>query len=53
MRTSRYSLHFHRLRPSFVLLDVQGSAVTAYIYQLVRGEVKVEKLEYAKASSTV
>ena len=31
--------------PSFVLLDIQGNVVVTYVYQLVAGEVKVEKLE--------
>jgi len=31
--------------PSFVLLDIQGHVVVTYVYQLIEGEVKVEKLE--------
>ncbi|CAG8591336.1 1228_t:CDS:2 [Ambispora leptoticha] len=38
--------------PSFVLMDVQGNVVTTYVYQLVDGEVKVEKIEYRKAYDT-
>lgn len=34
--------------PSFVLMDVQSSSVILYVYQLIDGEVKVEKLEYSK-----
>lgn len=34
--------------PSFVLLDIQGSTVMCYVYQLIAGEVKVEKIEYRK-----
>ena len=34
--------------PSFVLLDIQQSTMIAYIYQLVSGEVKVERIEYKK-----
>jgi vacuolar protein sorting-associated protein 29 len=34
--------------PSFVLMDIQGSTVVTYVYQLVNDEVKVEKLEYKK-----
>ena len=37
-------------RPSFVLMDVEGSRLVAYVYQLVEGEVKVDKIEYLKAS---
>ncbi|KAI9609804.1 hypothetical protein KEM48_002719 [Puccinia striiformis f. sp. tritici PST-130] len=34
--------------PSFALLDIQGSVVVTYVYRLVDGEVKVEKIEYRK-----
>lgn len=34
--------------PSFVLLDIQGPAVVSYVYQLIGGEVKVEKSEFKK-----
>ncbi|KAJ3089512.1 Vacuolar protein sorting-associated protein 29 [Quaeritorhiza haematococci] len=34
--------------PSFVLMDVQGATVVMYIYQLINGEVKVEKLDFTK-----
>ncbi|CAG8495077.1 4389_t:CDS:2 [Paraglomus brasilianum] len=36
------------VKPSFVLMDIQGSVVVTYIYQLIDGEVKVEKAEYRK-----
>lgn len=31
--------------PSFALLDVQGSVVVTYVYRLIDGEVKVEKVQ--------
>jgi len=34
--------------PSFVLMDLQGSVVVLYVYQLIEGEVKVERIEYRK-----
>jgi len=34
--------------PSFALLDIQGPIVVTYVYQLVDGEVRVEKVEYRK-----
>ncbi|KAJ1655428.1 Vacuolar protein sorting-associated protein 29 [Dispira simplex] len=34
--------------PSFVLLDIQDSYVITYVYQLVDGNVKVDKLEFKK-----
>ena len=40
---------FREIVPSFVLLDIQQSTVVAYVYQLVQGEVKVERIEYKKA----
>ncbi|KAK9766967.1 Vacuolar protein sorting-associated protein 29 [Basidiobolus ranarum] len=34
--------------PSFVLMDIQGTTVVTYVYQLIDDEVKVEKIEYRK-----
>ncbi|KAJ3224616.1 hypothetical protein HK099_008161 [Clydaea vesicula] len=34
--------------PSFVLMDIQGLNVVLYIYQLVNGELKVDKKEFSK-----
>ncbi|KAH7912362.1 Metallo-dependent phosphatase-like protein [Hygrophoropsis aurantiaca] len=34
--------------PSFALMDIQGSVVVTYVYQLVEGEVRVEKVEWRK-----
>ncbi|KAJ1961814.1 Vacuolar protein sorting-associated protein 29 [Dispira parvispora] len=34
--------------PSFALLDIQDSYVITYVYQLDRGRVKVDKLEFKK-----
>ncbi|OZJ01559.1 hypothetical protein BZG36_05386, partial [Bifiguratus adelaidae] len=34
--------------PSFVLMDIQGTNVVTYVYQLVDDEVKVEKIEYRR-----
>jgi len=36
------------VNPSFVLMDIQGSNVVTFVYQLINGEVKVDKLEYKK-----
>ena len=35
--------------PGFVLMDVDGPRMTAYVYELVGEEVKVDKVEYSKA----
>ncbi|KAF8628846.1 hypothetical protein AX17_005906 [Amanita inopinata Kibby_2008] len=34
--------------PSFALMDIQGPIVVTYVYQLVEGEVRVEKIEWRK-----
>lgn len=34
--------------PSFALMDIQGPVVVTYVYQLIDGEVRVEKIEYRK-----
>lgn len=34
--------------PSFALMDIQGPVVVTYIYQLIDGEVRVEKVEWRK-----
>lgn len=34
--------------PSFVLMDIQNTVVTIYVYQLIGDEVKVERIEYKK-----
>lgn len=32
--------------PSFALMDIQGPVVVTYVYQLIDGEVRVEKVEW-------
>ncbi|GAM24244.1 hypothetical protein SAMD00019534_074190 [Acytostelium subglobosum LB1] len=34
--------------PSFVLMDVQGNNISVYIYKLIDGAVKVEKVDHSK-----
>ncbi|KAJ6565718.1 Metallo-dependent phosphatase-like protein [Mycena sp. CBHHK59/15] len=34
--------------PSFALMDIQGPVVVTYVYQLIEGEVRVEKIEWRK-----
>ena len=34
--------------PSFALMDIQGTVVVTYVYQLIEGEVRVEKIEWRK-----
>lgn len=39
--------------PSFALMDIQGSVVVTYVYQLIEGEVRVEKIEWRKEQEPV
>ncbi|KAK1220323.1 Vacuolar protein sorting-associated protein 29 [Marasmius sp. AFHP31] len=39
--------------PSFALMDIQGPVVVTYVYQLVEGEVRVEKVEFRKEADAV
>ncbi|EFJ46441.1 hypothetical protein VOLCADRAFT_62641 [Volvox carteri f. nagariensis] len=41
------------VNPSFVLMDLDGHKVTVYVYQLVEGEVRVEKIDYTQPGTTV
>lgn len=41
-------LHDSDPTPSFALMDIQGPVVVTYVYQLVEGEVRVEKIEFRK-----
>ncbi len=38
--------------PSFALMDIQGPVVVTYVYQLIDGEVRVEKVEWRKETDT-
>ncbi|KAJ7782998.1 Metallo-dependent phosphatase [Mycena metata] len=38
--------------PSFALMDIQGPVVVTYVYQLIEGEVRVEKIEWRKEDET-
>ncbi|KAJ1670151.1 Vacuolar protein sorting-associated protein 29 [Spiromyces aspiralis] len=46
--TGSYSPYEPRSIPSFVLMDIQGRDVIIYVYQLIDGEVKVDRIEYHK-----
>lgn len=41
---------FGASNPSFVLMDIQSSLVSLYVYQILAGDVKVEKIEFSKKS---
>ena len=44
--TGAYSGLTTEVYPTFVLMDVQGARVIAYVYQLIDDDVKVEKIEF-------
>mmetsp|Transcript_664 Transcript_664/g.2421 ORF Transcript_664/g.2421 Transcript_664/m.2421 type:complete len:187 (+) Transcript_664:448-1008(+) len=47
--TGAYSNITTEVRPSFVLMDVDEERVVVYVYELVDGEVKVDKIDYQKS----
>mmetsp|Transcript_30417 Transcript_30417/g.51265 ORF Transcript_30417/g.51265 Transcript_30417/m.51265 type:complete len:186 (+) Transcript_30417:184-741(+) len=49
--TGAFSSITHDVRPSFVLMDIDGERVVAYVYELVDGEVKVDKIEFSKTGA--
>eukprot|EP00850_Spirogloea_muscicola_P024432 SM000812S22579 [mRNA] locus=s812:1594:2224:- [translate_table: standard] len=36
------------VNPSFVLMDIDGHRVVVYVYELLGGEVKVDKIDFKK-----
>ncbi|WOL03788.1 hypothetical protein Cni_G12508 [Canna indica] len=40
------------VNPSFVLMDIDGLRVVVYVYELIDGEVKVDKIEFKKTANT-
>eukprot|EP00798_Chlamydomonas_sp_ICE-L_P015927 gene15927-22060_t len=44
--TGAYHSMKHDVRPSFVLMDVDGSKANLYVYQLVADKVQVEKIDF-------
>ncbi|KAK3246873.1 Vacuolar protein sorting-associated protein 29 [Cymbomonas tetramitiformis] len=48
--TGAYSAITPDVKPSFVLMDIDGLRVVSYVYELVNGEVKVDKIEFTKTS---
>eukprot|EP00898_Chlorokybus_atmophyticus_P003862 jgi/Chlat1/4477/Chrsp29S04426 len=49
--TGAYSSMTEDVKPSFVLMDVDGLRATVYVYELVNGDVKVDKIEFAKPAA--
>eukprot|EP01023_Acetabularia_acetabulum_P042415 TRINITY_DN418_c0_g1_i2.p2 TRINITY_DN418_c0_g1~~TRINITY_DN418_c0_g1_i2.p2 ORF type:complete len:259 (-),score=55.62 TRINITY_DN418_c0_g1_i2:294-1070(-) len=48
--TGSFSLLNKNSIPSFILMDLRKTSITAYVYQLVDGNLKVEKIEHTISS---
>ncbi|GAM20209.1 hypothetical protein SAMD00019534_033840, partial [Acytostelium subglobosum LB1] len=46
--TGAFSTLTNDVFPSFILMDVQGNNISVYIYKILDGQVKVEKIDYSK-----
>ncbi|URE31233.1 Vacuolar protein sorting-associated protein [Musa troglodytarum] len=50
--TGAYSSITYDANPSFVLMDIDGLRVVVYVYELIDGEVKVDKIDFKKTATT-
>ncbi|KAF5933569.1 hypothetical protein HYC85_029740 [Camellia sinensis] len=50
--TGAYSSITYDVDPSFVLMDIDGLRVVVYVYELIDGEVKVDKIDFKKMIAT-
>lgn len=48
-----YSSITYDVNPSFVLMDIDALRVVVYVYELIDGEVKVDKIDFKKTSTSV
>ncbi|KAK8943912.1 Vacuolar protein sorting-associated protein 29 [Platanthera guangdongensis] len=48
--TGAYSSISYDVNPSFVLMDIDGLHVVLYVYELIDGEVKVDRIDFKKSS---
>ncbi|GMH42375.1 hypothetical protein BSKO_10294 [Bryopsis sp. KO-2023] len=48
--TGAYSMFCESVVPSFALMDINGSKVDVYIYEMINGESKIRKMEFIKPS---
>lgn len=51
--TGAYSSITYDVNPSFVLMDIDGMRVVVYVYELIDGEVKVDKIDFKKPQPSV
>ena len=49
--TGAYSSITYDVNPSFVLMDIDGLRVVVYVYELIDGEVKVDKIDFKKTTT--
>lgn len=49
--TGAYSSITYDVNPSFVLMDIDGLRVVVYVYELIDGEVKVDKIDFKKTAT--
>ncbi|XP_058179137.1 vacuolar protein sorting-associated protein 29-like isoform X2 [Rhododendron vialii] len=49
--TGAYSSVTCDVNPSFVLMDIDATRVVVYVYELVDGEVKVDKIDFKKTTA--
>ncbi|CAK9155695.1 unnamed protein product [Ilex paraguariensis] len=50
--TGAHSSITYDVNPSFVLMDIDGLRVVVYVYELIDGEVKVDKIDFKKTTAT-
>ncbi|KAK6920848.1 Calcineurin-like phosphoesterase domain, lpxH-type [Dillenia turbinata] len=50
--TGAYSSITYDVNPSFVLMDIDGLRIVVYVYELIDGEVKVDKIDFKKTATT-
>ncbi|KAF7084483.1 hypothetical protein CFC21_092566 [Triticum aestivum] len=49
--TGAHSSITYDVNPSFVLMDIDGLRVVVYVYELIDGEVKVDKIDFKKTAT--
>ncbi|XP_059442944.1 vacuolar protein sorting-associated protein 29 [Corylus avellana] len=49
--TGAYSSITYDVNPSFVLMDIDALRVVVYVYELIDGEVKVDKIDFKKTTT--
>ncbi|KAL0364664.1 UNVERIFIED_CONTAM: Vacuolar protein sorting-associated protein 29 [Sesamum angustifolium] len=49
--TGAFSSITYDVNPSFVLMDIDGLRVVVYVYELIDGEVKVDKIDFKKTTT--